>query len=555
MTVEEVKRIIARGETLSVEFKSDRGCFPDRELVETAVSLANTDGGLLLLGVEDDGRITGLHERHRANGSPAVVIANRTVPPVHVGVERIDIDGCAVFILDVPRATSLVGTSDGYYARRRLKPDGKPESIPMNPYELQQRAASLRHIDPSAQLMREIPFSSIDPIQRERMRTAIRNNNHSDKALLELDDEAFDMALGLVRKHGETKYLTLAGALFLTSAPLLREHVPTHEIAFQVLKGTDVVANDHMRLPLVEAFDNLMIRFKARVEEKEVMRGLFRMSAPNYDTTAFREALVNALVHRDFARMGTVIVRFDDSGLTISSPGGFVDGVTLDNLLTVEPSPRNALLADVAKRIGLAERTGRGIDRIFEGTIRYGRPRPDYSRSTGASVSVFMANSEPDFVFLEMLNAEEEKAGKEFPFDSLVVLAALREARQLTLAELSRSVQKPQDSTRAVVEELVERGFLERRRMGKRPIYFLSADVYRREGRNIEYVRATGFTDIEREQMILKLIIQKGFACRKDVMELCHVSKDVAYQILLNLRKRGEIKLVGSQKASHYVRA
>lgn len=91
--------------------------------------------------------------------------------------------------------------------------------------------------------------------------------------------------------------------------------------------------------------------------------------------------------------------------------------------------------------------------------------------------------------------------------------------------------------------------------MGKRPIYFLSADMYRREGRNIEYVRATGFTDIEREQMILKLITQKGFACRKDVMELCHVSKDVAYQILLNLRKRGEIKLVGSQKASHYVRA
>ena len=298
-----------------------------------------------------------------------------------------------------------------------------------------------------------------------------------------------------------------------------------------------------------------MVRFRARVEEKEVMRGLYRMSAPNYDTTGFREALVNALVHRDFARMGTVIVRFDDTGLTISSPGGFVDGVTLDNLLTVEPSPRNALLADIAKRIGLAERTGRGIDRIFEGTIRYGRPRPDYSRTTGTSVVVFLVNTEPDFKFLEMLNVEEEKVGKAFPFDSLVVLAALREARRLSIEELARIVQKPKDTTRPVVEKLVERGFVERRQLGKRGVYLLSAEVYRKEGKNIEYVRASGFTDIEREQMVLKLISQKGFACRKDVMELCHVNKDAAYQILAKLRKNGEIVLVGQQKASRYVKS
>lgn len=554
MTVEEVKYIIARGETLSVEFKSDKKCFSDRELVEAIVALANTDGGLLLQGVEDDGRVTGLHEQHCGNGTPTAMIANRTVPSIHVSVENIVIEGKQIFAIEVPRATGLVGTSDGYYARRRLKPDGKPEAVPMNPYEIQQRGSSLRLIDPSAQLMREVPLSSIDSVQRERMRAAIRNNNHSDKALLELEDEAFDLALSLVKKCGEGKYLTLTGVLFLAQESVLSEYVPTHEIAFQVLKGTDVVVNDYMRLPLVEAFDNLMVRFKARVEEKEVMRGLYRMSVPNYDTTGFREALVNALVHRDFSRMGTVIVKFDDTGLTISSPGGFVDGVTLDNLLTVEPSPRNALLADVAKRIGLAERTGRGIDRIFEGTIRYGRPRPDYSRTTRSSVIVFMLNTEPDFKFLDMLNAEEERVGKAFPFDPLVVLAALREARQLSLNELARVVQKQQDSTRVVVEELVERGFLERRNIGKRHVYLLSADVYRREGRNIEYVRAYGFTDIEREQMVLKLISQKGFVYRKDVMELCHVNKDAAYQILSKLRKNGEIVLIGQRKAARYVK-
>ena len=74
--------------------------------------------------------------------------------------------------------------------------------------------------------------------------------------------------------------------------------------------------------------------------------------------------------------------------MIISNPGGFVEGVTLDNLLVVEPKPRNPLLADAIKRIGLTERTGRGVDLIYEGLLRYGRPAPDYARSDPTTVVV-----------------------------------------------------------------------------------------------------------------------------------------------------------------------
>jgi ATP-dependent DNA helicase RecG len=87
---------------------------------------------------------------------------------------------------------------------------------------------------------------------------------------------------------------------------------------------------------------------------------------PNYHKRAFREAVVNSLVHRDYTRLGAVHVRLENDGLTISNPGGFVEGVNLGNLLVSEPRPRNPLLADIVKRIGLAERTGRGIDLIYE---------------------------------------------------------------------------------------------------------------------------------------------------------------------------------------------
>ena len=84
--------------------------------------------------------------------------------------------------------------------------------------------------------------------------------------------------------------------------------------------------------------------------------------------------------------MGRVRVAVEDDGLTVANPGGFIEGITLENLLTAEPHGRNPLLADALKRVGLAEKTGRGIDRIFEGSLIYGRALPDYSKTTSTTV-------------------------------------------------------------------------------------------------------------------------------------------------------------------------
>lgn len=64
----------------------------------------------------------------------------------------------------------------------------------------------------------------------------------------------------------------------------------------------------------------------------------------------------------------------------MSNPGGFVEGVSLDNLLTTEPRPRNPRLADAFERVGLVERTGRGVDLIYRGLLRFGRASPDLAQ-------------------------------------------------------------------------------------------------------------------------------------------------------------------------------
>lgn len=548
----EIVNLIQQGESLVLEFKSDLKCLPDRDLVATVVSLANTDGGNLLLGVEDDGTVTGLHAHHlHVSGIPPL-IANKTNPAISVRVERCDLQGKSVALITVPKSRQLVSTSDGLLVRRRLKLDGTPESVPFYPHEFIQRQSSMGLVDPSAMVLEEVESSQLDPLQRLRIRNAIKKYG-GEQSLLALADEELDGALGLCREGNGIRRPTVAGLLLLGTESLLRQHLPAYEVAFQVLQATDVRVNEFFRKPLLETFEEVELLFKARVEEEEIQVGLFRVPVPNYDRRAFREALVNALVHRDFSRLGAVHVKITGDGLSISNPGGFVEGVTLDNLLVADPRSRNPLLADVIKRIGLAERTGRGIDRIYEGMLRYGRPAPDYSMSNEFTVSMQMVNAAADLDFLKMVVEQEDKLGN-MPIDSLIILSRLREERRLNTADLAPSVQKPEANVRATLEKLVETGFLEPHGTGRGRTYTLSAALYRKAGKKSEYIRQAGFAPIQQEQMVLNYIDKHGSMKRAEVMDLCQLNGPQAYRLLKKLTDKGLLKKTGEKKHAIYTR-
>ena len=548
----QIEKLIQQGESLMLEFKSDLKCLPDRDLVATVVSLANTEGGNLLLGVEDDSTVTGLHANHlNVSGIPSL-IANKTNPAISVRVERCELQGKFIARISVPKSRQLVSTSDGLLVRRRLKLDGTPESVPFYPHEFIQRQSSMGLVDPSAMVLEEVDASQFDPLQRLRIRNAIKKYG-GEQSLLTLADDELDGALGLCREVDGIRRPTVAGLLLLGTENLLRQHLPAYEVAFQVLQGTDVKVNEFYRKPLLETFEEVELLFKARVEEEEIQVGLFRVPVPNYDRRAFREAFVNALVHRDFSRLGAVHVKIASDGLSISNPGGFVEGVTLDNLLVADPRSRNPLLADVIKRIGLAERTGRGIDRIYEGMLRYGRPAPDYFMSNEFTVSVQMANAAADLDFLKMVVEQEDKLGN-MPIDSLIILSRLREERRLTTADLTPSVQKPEANVRATLEKLVESGFLEPHGTGRGRTYTLSANMYQKAGKKSEYIRQAGFAPIQQEQMVLNYIDKHGSIKRADVMDLCHLSQDQAYKLLSRLKRSEKIVQIGDRKGAIYER-
>lgn len=547
-------RTIPHKETLTTEFKSDRNCYPDKPLVEEVVGMSNAEGGEIYLGVEDDGEITGVHKKHKDSIGLQAMVANKTVPPVSVSAALIEEEGFQIQKILVPKKlNSITATSEGKIVKRRINANGMPENRPLYPYEIATRLSELGRLDFSASVLTEASVNDLNLSLLAEIRSMISKQG-GDGSLLELTDEELLQALHLVQLYERELHPTVAGLLLLGKSNKIRELLPTAESSFQVLSGTDVLINEQSFDPLLITLPRFFDYFNARNPETEVEEGLLRVPVPEFSRRAFREGIVNAFSHRDYTILRPVRVSMEDDGLIISNPGGFVEGVSIDNLLTVDPHGRNPLLTDILKRIGLAEITGRGVDRIFEGSISYGRPLPDYSESTSSNIKLFIPRAKPDIDFIRMISELQAQRGGTISIQQLLILSYLQTMRRLTLDEFSKLLHLPVSRIRPNLETLVEQGIIEAHGTRNQRDYILSEKFYQSQNNVSGYSRQISTDERMLEQKILKKAEEPDGVTTKYLTENLNLSKGQAYRLLKRLADSGELRKEGAGRSTCYIR-
>lgn len=549
-----VRQLLRAGESLTVEFKSDRQRqLSDRELYEAVVCLANAQGGTILIGVEDDGRPTGAQPRHGQTTDPfrlQAAIFNNTEPPINTRVTVIPYERVNVIAVQVDRYPQVCATKTGVCVRRVMGAQ-EPECRPYYPSQHASHYIDLGLLDYSAQAIPGASVDDFDPLEMERLRRMVRHLG-GDHPLQQLGDTELAQALGLVESRDGRPVPTVAGLLLLGREAALRRALPTHEIAFQVLGASGrVEVNRFFHGALLGALEEIQMLFAARNREQEVQVGLLRVALPDFSPEAFREAIMNAVVHRDYARMGTVHIQMHSDHLFISNPGGFPEGINLDNLLVHEPKPRNPRLAECLVRIGLVEKTGRGIDKIFLGQLRYGRPAPDYGQSNSEGVRLIIPGGAASLEFVKLVH-EADRSGSPLGLDELLVLNLLQIERRVDATEVGRITQKGGWQARGMLERLVERGLVEGRGERRGRIYTLSASLYRQLGRATGYIRTRGFDPVRQQAMVLEYLRAHGRITRREIVELCGVTSNQARWLLTRLVRKGEIKMAGEPRRGAY---
>lgn len=553
MTKDDVLALIQGGETFHVEFKSDyKDRLGDSDIYANVVCLANAEGGVLLIGVENDGTITGLNAERKLPIDPIMLqaaIFNNTAPPISTTVSEYQFEKVSIIAIEVNKERNICATSGGLCVRRVMGVDG-PRCLPYYPYQHQSRLIELGLEDLTARVIEGTRWDDLDPWEFLRLREFIKNSN-GDQKLLQLDDLELAKALKLVETRDDGVVPVVAGLLLVGRESSIHKYLRTNRTAFQVRDDTKAVVNESLDYGILRQISELDARYEARKNEQEILIGMTRMAIPAYSKEAYREAINNALIHRDYTVLDKVHIQWTPDHLLITNPGSFPPGITKDNLLTHEPKPRNPRLAEACQRIGIVESMARGVDKIYLGQLKYGRPLPDYSRSDNDAVRLIIRGGIANLAFVRFIH-EQEIEGHKLNLDELIALNQLQYERTITVEQLKHLIQKDERDARRTLERLVECGFIETRGRRNRE-YILSANVYRALGKTDSYIRMIGVDQIRQEGMVIEFIKHYGGITRGDVIKLCSITDNQAKVLLRKMHREGKLAIEGSRRASRYV--
>ncbi|MBM4049462.1 MAG: AAA family ATPase, partial [Planctomycetes bacterium] len=323
--------------------------------VETAICLANTEGGVIVFGVKDRvrgraGAITGCTRYDLDVWRRA--ICDSTRPPLTVDVEDLDVPEGRLLLVRVPKgARGPYGTSSGVFKVRVGK-----ACMPLDPAAFERRQVATGAIDWSAEPVEGLAHDALDPVEVARLRNVLRAL-HPQSDLLPLNDDDLLHAVGALSGSRVTR----AGLLLVGRRDVLARVLPQHEVIYlDEPTATTIAFREDLKAPLLYVLERLteVIQHPQRNPSQTLRLGLFHIAIPAYPEESFREAILNALIHRDYLEPGSVYVHHRPHEMVISSPGGFIGGITPENILHHEPKARNRLLAEMFQKIGLVERAG-----------------------------------------------------------------------------------------------------------------------------------------------------------------------------------------------------
>jgi ATP-dependent DNA helicase RecG len=258
----------------------------------------------------------------------------------------------------------------------------------------------------------------------------------------------------------------------------------------------------------------------------------------DFPELAVREAVANALIHRDYHVSGPVTIEHAPSAFVVTSPGPLVTGVTPENILTHPSKPRNHALAAAFRTLGLAEELGRGVDRMFREMIRSGRSTPRIENAFDL-VRLTLVGGAPNTAiarFVAQLPEEERE-----DTDTMLILLRMCSTKTLTAKQAAPILQKTIDEAEAALRRLSSNSvaILEPTRQSLRsayPTYRLRADALKALGPAVGYQRRT-LDDIDRKA--IAHVAEYGKITNRTIQNLFDIDVHRAKAVLADLVDRG----------------
>lgn len=515
------------------EFKEAKSNYDFEKLARYACALANEGGGRVLLGVTDK-------RPRQVVGSQAFLQLEQLRKdlmeklPLRLDVLEVRHPSGRVVVVDVPgRPVGMPMKVDGRYWARKAD-----SLVTLSEERLREIFAEIGH-DFSADTCRGASFAHLDlaAIEDFRKRWIEKSKNAS---LATLSPEQLLRDAELLRDD----QLTYAALILFGTRDALGRFLAQSEVVFEY-RSSEAAGPAQQRKEYRQGFfsfyDDLWNVINLRNDLQHYQDGLFVLDVATFAERSVREAILNAVSHRDYQLGGNIFVRQYARRLVIESPGGLPHTITLENLLDRQ-SPRNRRIADVFAKCGLVERSGQGMNLMFEQSIRQGKLRPDFTGTDSFHVVVTLNGEVQDARFLQFL----EKVGREgqasFGTHDFMVL------------DLVHREEPVPDTLQTNLLRLRDLGIVEMIGRGRGASYLLGRRFYSAIGERGSYTRRRGL-DRDTNKQLLEKHVRENDALGSRMEELRQVLPALSRsQIQVLLREMVEDKRVHVHGATRAAR-
>lgn len=518
-------------ESLGIEFKTDGRSRNDdlANLAEAASCMANAAGGTIIVGVDD--RLSGADAFVSTSLDPEKTrlrIYELTNPHLLVEAELLVSDSTNILVLTVPTSTQ-VHSANGKIPTERID----QHCLPMSSDRIATVTAQKTGRDWSVQRS-DVPASDADPVAMQVAREMLgRSIDVVKRRLAEASDIDLLRAVGVVL---EDQTLTNAGALLFSRA---YEGVTLIAYTHRRTPAGQLTANEQLTGPLVVAIQRVFDLIDARLETTPVSIGKGQqLHIADLPEPAVREAVVNGLMHREYFSTDRTSVEHTVTQLRVTSPGGFVSGVSVYNVLTTSSRTRNTNLAGAMRMLGLAETAGSGVDRMYAEMARVGHEPPRYAADP-TKVEVTLLGGAPNTALARYVSTlpPEEAADA----DTMLILLTLLSRKTVSAEDLTPLLQKPVvEEAQSVLARLSGEDvrLLEPTRetaRRARPKYRLREDALAALGPAVMYRRRT--TD-QLDRKVIELVNETGTINARMVRILLDLDTVSASRLLADLVER-----------------
>jgi ATP-dependent DNA helicase RecG len=378
MTEKELYNLIEQGEGENLELKSNF----NNELIETLVVFANTSGGRVILGINDQNNLTGIKLNSESLQNRINEIKNKTSPSLIPDVSIINSGEKAIVVFSVQEYPIKPVATRGKYYKRVANSNHL-----MGPDEISNE--HLRTINSSWDFYCD-PNHGIDTISIKKVQKFIYGIEQQTLTKIELEPIVFLSKFEIIRD----KQLTFGGFLLFVKDYCLISDVQVGRFKSETM----IIDSISLNTDLFTEVDEILVFIKKHLMVEYIITGEpQRTERFDYPMDAIREIVINMIVHRDYHESSQSIIKIFDDRIEFFNPGKLYGNLTITDLLTgnYTSQTRNKLIAKAFKEAGLIERYGSGIRRIINICKDYGVKQPRFEEVfNGFKVTLFKEKTE-----------------------------------------------------------------------------------------------------------------------------------------------------------------